>query len=61
MAHRNFLHFILSLKVINKIPFLNDYLTITKAFDKEKYRCRIKQERQWKSELRELHAKTAIQ
>lgn len=31
----NFLHFILSLKVINKIPFLNDYLTITKAFDKE--------------------------
>lgn len=31
----NFLHFILSLKVINKIPFLNDYLTITKAFGKE--------------------------
>lgn len=31
----NFLHFVLSLKVINKIPFLNDYLTITKAFDKE--------------------------
>ena len=31
----NFLNFILSLKVINKIPFLNDYLTITKAFGKE--------------------------
>lgn len=31
----NFLNFILSLKVINKIPFLNDYLTITKAFEKE--------------------------
>ena len=31
----DFLYFILSLKVVNKVPFLNDYLTINKAFKGE--------------------------
>ena len=31
----DFLYFIISLKMINKIPFLNDYLTINKAFKGE--------------------------
>lgn len=31
----DFLYFIISLKIVNKIPFLNDYLTINKAFERE--------------------------
>lgn len=31
----NFLYFIVSLKMVNKIPFLNDYLVTNKAFEKE--------------------------
>ncbi len=31
----NFLYFIVSLKMVNKIPFLNDYLITNKAFEEE--------------------------
>lgn len=31
----NFLYFIVSLKMVNKIPFLNDYLITNKALEEE--------------------------
>nr|DAK44362.1 MAG TPA: hypothetical protein [Caudoviricetes sp.] len=32
----NFVHFVLSLKIVNKIPYLNDYLTLNKNGDTSK-------------------------
>ena len=32
----NFAHFVLSLKIVNKIPYLNDYLTLNKNGDTSK-------------------------